>query len=222
METPEAATWDQVVSQSQAKLSNKTPSAGPRKLLVRPQAEPRHLLAIQREPAMIDQRLRDVIRKAAAGAVKWPLFVVGKPGSGKTCAGLCVADHVEGSGFWPWDEFWRFLNDVNMGRAVTQVPGKKNPNGYTEPGHSITWTSARWWAAFRSLPVAIVDDIGLRASANDTQYEAMKRALDEREGLPLILMSNLDEAGIGTIFDLRVMDRISCGTVVKLEGKSLR
>ncbi len=96
-----------------------------------------------------------------------------------------------------------------------------NAEGYREVTRTITYTPQKWWAEFRSLPLAVIDDIGLRASANDTQYEALKMALDQRENLPLILTSNLDLPGLGMIFDLRVMDRLSCGTVIDLFGEKV-
>ncbi len=97
-----------------------------------------------------------------------------------------------------------------------------NPEGYREASQVIQWTPSRFWAMFRNLPLAVIDDVGLRASANDTQYEAMKMALDQREDLPLIVTSNLDLPGLGMVFDLRVMDRIGCGTVIELSGDSQR
>ncbi len=223
MEANPADIWEQVVSQSISKLSTGTPSVAPlRKLEVKATAQKRHHLTRDREPGKIDVELRQTIRDAAAGKVKWPLFICGKPGTGKTCAGLCVADHVHGSEWWSWDDFWRYLNDVNFGRAVSRRGGDMNPEGYRELTTTITWTAPKWWTWFKGLPLAIIDDIGLRANANDTQYEALKMALDVRENLPLIVTSNLDAVGIGMIFDLRVMDRLSCGTVIDLQGRSQR
>lgn len=215
--------WDQVVSLSMSKLASGAPSVEPlKKLDVKPQSQRRHCLVRNRDPSRIDAGLRQTIRDAAAGIVKWPIFVTGRPGTGKTCAGLCVADHVHGSEWWSWDEFWRFVGDVNFGRASTMFGGEKNPEGYTEPSKRFDWTPQTFWKWFRGLPLAVIDDVGLRATANDTQYEALKMALDQRESLPLIVTSNNSVDAIGEIFDARIMDRIECGTVVELNGKSQR
>ena len=164
-----------------------------------------------------------MIREAAFAGLRWPLVVTGKPGTGKTCAGLCVADHVRGSNWWTWDDFWRFIADVNFGRATETRGGEWNQEGgYREVSTSVTWTPKKFWTSFGNLSLAVIDDVGLRASANDTQYEAMKTALDRREKIPLIVTSNLDLPELGKIFDLRIMDRLASGTVVELTGESRR
>ncbi len=174
-----------------------------------------------REPGRIHPKIREAIRDAAAGRTRWPLVILGKPGSGKTCAGLCVADHVEGSAWWSWDEFWRFVGDVNFGEATKTLGGQWNPEGWFELTRTITYTPQTWWSSFNKLSLVVIDDIGLRANANDTQYESLKMALDKRDNLPLIVTSNLTLPGLGTIFDLRVMDRLGCGTVIELFGKDI-
>lgn len=171
---------------------------------------------------MIAPELRKLIREAAAVGIKWPLVITGKPGTGKTCAGLAVADHVHGSQWWTWDDFWRFVGDVNFGRAVSERGGAQTSEGWSEPRTTITWTPKTWWSSFAKYSLTVIDDVGLRASANDTQYEAMKMALDRREKLPMIVTSNLDLPGLGMIFDLRIMDRLAAGTVVELTGESRR
>lgn len=216
-----ADTWDQVVSQSIKQLSTKTPVVVPlKKLEVTAKAQQRHCLTRSREVGQIDLEIRKTIRAAAAGELKWPLSILGKPGTGKTCAGLCVADHVADSEWWTWDDLWRFVGDVNFGRAVTRHE-RIDFQGLRQ-AWTTEWTPKKFWDYFHGLPLAVIDDIGLRASANDTQYEAIKMALDRRENLPLIVTSNLDIPGLGMIFDLRVMDRLSCGTVISLQGESRR
>lgn len=183
----------------------------------------RHLPQMNREPGQIDQRLRKRFRDAAKGLVRWPLFISGEPGTGKTCAGLSLADHVLNAEWWAWEGFWRFVQDVNMGRAVTTLAGRWNEDGgYRELSTVIHWTPYKWWSYVASLPLVILDDVGLRGQANDTQYEALKAVLDRRDGLPLIVTSNLDLPKLGIVFDLRVMDRLGCGTTVHLDGKSRR
>lgn len=166
--------------------------------------------------------LRQAIREAAAGKLRWPLFITGNPGTGKTCGALCVVDHTEGSEFWIWDEYWRFVNDVNFGRAQTIIQGGKDPDGWDHPSRMIDWTTQKWWAYVERLPLLVLDDIGLRGVANDTQYEAMKLTLDRRHNLPTILTSNLDVVKIAEVFDYRVMDRIDSGTTVHIKGTSRR
>lgn len=217
--------WAQVVSQSTKRLSTKTPSDDGNKKLAMTLTPTRVAQPDRsREAGAIQVGLRAKIKQATTGYLKWPLFIHGAPGSGKTCASLCVADHVERSSWSTWDDFWRYVADVNFGRAFFETGGQPTEYGVGIRTPRIThkWTSVRYWAWIASVPLLVIDDIGLRATANDTQYEALKMALDQRESRPLILTSNLDTAGIGKIFDLRVMDRISGGTVVEITGKSRR
>jgi hypothetical protein len=176
-----------------------------------------------REVARIDSSLRLVLRKASTDGIRWPLVIIGKPGTGKTCAGLSVCDYVRGAEWWPWEEFWRFTGDVNLGRAKgIFLPGKDTGEGWRESSQRVDWTPKKFWQWFGRLPLAVLDDVGLRGSANDMQYEAFKLALDSRSNVPTIVTSNLAIEGLGRVFDARIMDRLSAGTVVELNGLSMR
>ncbi len=222
-----AAIWDKAVSESLARLKNTSKSASETHAKVALSSKPDRIykLAVDRNPGQIDPKLRQTFRDAAQGLVKWPLFVGGEPGQGKSCATLCLADYVPGAFWTPWEAYWKFISDVNFGRARSEIPGRLVEEGlgsYRELSVTVNWTYRRWWAHFYHLPLAIIDDVGLRASANDTQYEALKQALDARVHQPLIVTSNLDLNTLGKTFDARVLDRLSCGTIVILKGKSRR
>lgn len=219
--------WDQVVSRSLQNAKNTSTSASVTHAGLAISVKPDRIYkpAVERELGKIDQNLRQTFRDAIQGLVKWPLFVGGAPGMGKSCATLCLADHVPGAFWTPWEAFWKFISDVNFGRAQSEIPGRLVDEGlgtYRTLSVTVNWTYKRWWAHFYHLPLAIIDDVGLRASANDTQYEALKQALDARERKPLIVTSNLDLGALGKTFDARVLDRLSCGTIVLLNGKSRR
>lgn len=86
----------------------------------------------------------------------------------------------------------------------------------------MQWTVPKWWSWIEALPLVLIDDLGLRDRANDTQYESLKGLLDRRTAKPLIVTSNLGVDEIAKIFDARVWDRLACGTVIELKGESLR
>ena len=226
-ESDPAASWDQAISDSLKKLKAETRNV----VMHRALALTAHVSNMatycpleKREPGKMDQNVRRVIRSAAQGLVKWPLTLVGPPGTGKTCAGLCVVDRVSEAYWCDWERFTRFMLDVNFGRAVQEIPGRVVMEGrpYREPTRIITWKYAAWWSYFEKLPLAVLDDIGLQGKATEPQYKAMKTALDTRNNLPLILTSNLSLDDLGKVFDHRVHDRISGGTVIELKGESLR
>lgn len=220
--TDVAGVWDRLVSESQKRLASNKPNETPnRKLSLTLSPIRRHEPNVEREASRIPMEIRKVLRATASGLVRWPILLCGDPGTGKTSASLCLVDHAPGSEWWTWEGFWRFVGDVNMGRAMEE----RKPvaaAGYREVSKPIKWSHRGFWKWFRDLPLAVIDDVGLRSTANDTQYEALKMALDQRHGLPLLVTSNLDPAALGIVFDLRIMDRIGSGTVIKLEGKSMR
>jgi len=48
----------------------------------------------ERNPALIEQTLQEVIKRLVAGTAPWPLFLYGKAGCGKTCASWALLDYV--------------------------------------------------------------------------------------------------------------------------------
>lgn len=53
-----------------------------------------------RELAEVPPLLRQYVDELRAGRRKWPLFLHGPVGSGKSCAALCLVDRVAKSEFW--------------------------------------------------------------------------------------------------------------------------
>jgi hypothetical protein len=78
------------------------------------------------------------------------------------------------------------------------------------------------WTRLQDAPLVVLDEPGCRTQVNDFHYETVKRVIDCRYGLPLIVISNhgLDE--IARLYDDRVASRLAAGTVVKLEGADRR
>ena len=65
----------------------------------------------------------------------------------------------------------------------------------------------------------VLDEIG---SGEKPHYDAVKRILDEREGKPLVAISNLDLASVATVYDARVASRMAAGTLMELLGADRR
>jgi DNA replication protein DnaC len=170
-----------------------------------------------REIAAVDDSLKAVFRQLVSGKLKWPLFLHGQPGCGKTCAALALLDHLPScqqmyvtateitsmvmarfgqSDQFSWRKFGEYRDD---GPFPSGSP--KNPSGSA---------------------LVVLDELGVRESIKDTHYECVQRVLEDRECLPLILISNLDIAGIGKVYDARIASRCEAGTVVNLVGKDRR
>lgn len=171
--------------------------------------------------------------KALAGKVKWPLFLHGGIGGGKTRASLCLVDAVENSQFWIFSMFSNKTRRISNGDKVTDTLKVFHDDGRRE-SEVKTWNEETWWDWVGSRPLVVLDEIGLRERANDSTYDAMKLLLDFRDGRPTILTSNLpllspgkdkdgrDLPSLDACFDGRIIDRLAAGTMFEVVGESKR
>jgi DNA replication protein DnaC len=79
-----------------------------------------------------------------------------------------------------------------------------------------------FWQRIREASFVVLDELGCRDRVSDHVYEAVKRLLDEREGRPLMVLSNLDLEAIEKLYDDRLTSRLAAGTVVELIGPDMR
>lgn len=128
------------------------------------------------------------------GRRKWPLYLHGRAGRGKTCAALAFGDNVPGALFWLLEELM---------------------------GHVYESRSSLWYYA-RKAPLVIVDELGMRSGDSDREYTALKTMADIREHRPAIWISNLAPEQLLTKYDDRVSSRLTCGTVIELTGTDRR
>lgn len=148
-----------------------------------------------RELDLVDPALRAVFRRLVTGEAPWPLYLFGDVGSGKTAAVLCLCDHTP-------DSYYRTvkkLADDTMAKGDDMIEvGKK--------------------------ALAALDEIGAREKAGDLVYGVVKDFADRRENKHhvAVYVSNLDVEHLARLFDDRIADRLTCGTVFRLDGKSRR
>ncbi len=171
---------------------------------IRPSAR-RHNLDFdkEREWSAIDESVRLVIEAAAIGDCRWPLVFMGKAGSGKSCASLCMWDKYGGH----WHSFAALcakLNEADFDRLHDHL-------GYRIFPRDI-------WNDWRNTNLGIIDDVGTRSKITDHQYETLKLALDAREEKPTVITTNLDIQALGRLFDDRIASRIAGGTIVEFSG----
>lgn len=139
----------------------------------------------------------------AAGDLPWPLFLYGKPGTGKTFAVCAFANHIG-----------HFGSPVDSLPAICEglIENQRSDDYKATHGFFQDWEHAA---------LSILDDLGTRR-ASDFQHETLITLLNLREDKPLILVSNLDLAGIAGVYDDRVASRMGAGTVFELTGKDRR
>lgn len=151
------------------------------------------------------------ISELCEGQRKWPLFIHGTTGTGKSSAALCVYDRVENADFYTMPELVSQVRSVNNGTAE-----------WYKVGVGGTYTTKSWWSRIASLPLLVIDDVGLREVSSDFQMETLFLALEHREGKPLICTSNLNEEGIRQSYNERIHSRLCSGTMYKLSGRDRR
>ncbi len=158
----------------------------------------------------IDQILRSAIRNLVSGQAPWPLFLHGAPGTGKTCAALCLLDHCQGE-YFTVPMLCSRMNQAKQGGVQ-----------WSHEGRGGTWYEHDLWHIVSTAGLVVLDEVGCRERVSDAHYEAVKGVIDERHFRPLIAISNLPLADLGTFYDSRIVSRLASGTVIELGGKDQR
>lgn len=168
----------------------------------------------------VDSRLLEVFHQLVSGKAKWPLYLYGNAGGGKTCAALALSDVVR----WP-------SYDTVEGLATALVNGDevgsyRSLDRFCE--HWPTWDrldSIRKGEGGWKPGLAILDELGTRQKTTDLHYQALKTFCDDRENCffrVAVYISNLEPEAIARVYDDRVASRVLCGTWFKLGGQDRR
>lgn len=204
------------------------PAANPKK-----QAIPKH----PREIDGIERPIWKVMRSVSEGELPWPLVFTGAVGTGKTSAALCLLDSAAHA----------IIPHVFDGEVVGQLTGEI---GFYEPTAEFVskfrradmdelWTcnesgrlnsgGSGWKLSVKCLDlkiersaIIVLDELGCRGQVSDHHYETVKRLIDMRAGMPLVVVSNLGPKQLGAVYDDRIVDRLWAGTVIEFTGESRR
>lgn len=209
--------FDQIVASSLTRLATGRSRSSFAALKLQQRPYPTYLRNKPREIAAVDDSLKQVFRQLVSGKLRWPLFLHGEPGGGKTCSALALLDHLH-----PVQQM--YVTAAEITSMVMATFGKRDEfdwlkfGKYRDDGQHPTGNPDNP----RGSVLVVLDELGVRDSIKDTHYDCVQRILDDRECLPLILVSNLDIAGIGRVYDARIASRCEAGTVVNLVGKDRR
>lgn len=129
-----------------------------------------------------------------AGQAKWPLFLYGAAGGGKTRASLCLIDRIPESYYCTVERLVRATLDRDEDL----------------------------WRLIGEYNLVVVDEIGERFKDNDLEYTTLKRAADSREDWPAVWISNLNPDQLRERYDERIYSRLCCGTIFELSSKDRR
>lgn len=159
---------------------------------------------------MVPTVARAAIRACSEGRWKWPLFMHGPAGVGKTCACLWALDHIGGR-FTTFRDLCRTVQDAKLGKLITHGSHDSCVVGVDD-----------FWQGWSKSPLVVVDDLGVTGRPTDHAYEVALDMLEHRYGQPMIVTSNLDLDQIAGVFDDRISSRLSAGSPVLVSGEDLR
>jgi hypothetical protein len=203
--------WDLAVESTLRQANTRESRSSTLAMLpLRPVPERRQLPGVPRIPGAIDPALRSTIRALVDGELPWPLFLFGPPGTGKTCAALCLLDHADGE-YFTINGLCERLIQAQAGRI----------NSYACGEGRTTWPE-HLWQVVEKITALVTDELGCRERVSAFHYETLKKAIDLRYGKPTVFISNLDLPGLQRIYDDRVTSRLAAGTVVLLDGPDRR
>lgn len=145
------------------------------------------------------------------GELPWPYFLSGTVGIGKSLAALCVCDYSRASIYTTLDELCEDLSLARKGLLHRR-------NDYSGRSASVRDI----WLSVSRVELVVVDEIGEEDEVWDSKRKVLRRVLDDRVNLPLILISNLKLAKVAELYDDRIASRMSAGTVRRIEGPDRR
>lgn len=153
-----------------------------------------------RDPALVPPGFEQAVRKCC-DTEGWPLFLTGEAGSGKTCAALSLSDQCGYTAYYTLCQLCDCLIAAQQGQVL---------EGYRSSDRVI-------WKRWSEVNLAILDEIGDFAPSEFTS-KVLKKAIDSRQGKPLILISNRSLAEIEMFYGDPTASRIQGGTELETHG----
>lgn len=149
--------------------------------------------SLSRQWELVAPALQKVLIDLARGERRWPLYLHGGVGVGKTRAALAFCDKVVSPGYWAVD-------DVMTGICSGCPP----------------------WSFNYSLAVLDEVGLPRSGKGRDFDYSAVKEFCDWRECRPAIYICNHHPDAILELYDRRIFSRLMYGTVFELTGPDRR
>lgn len=182
-----------------------------------------------RHLTLIDPTLRTTLRKLAAGDAPWPLYLWGKPGTGKTSAACVLLDYagpkkISGTRSKEIEDWHSGLIEVREIAGIKIAANKRELTWYKD-GVAGDWTWEMLLGWVEKAEVVVFDEIGVGRESGDFKLDTMLEVLDRRcmnPIRPFIATGNLNPNEITKVYDARVASRLLSGTIFELVANDQR
>ncbi len=196
-----------------ASLVNQSPTEpGKVRVPTRKATEPQVKPGLTRTMETVDDGLKSLFRTLTSGESRWPLYLWGEPGRGKTCAALALCDRCVHAPYWTVREL--IERELNPERQLPwQVGGQRYYVHHSEP-----------------QGIAVLDELGETPATGKhwterLHSELVKAFADWRISTALgvaIYISNLSPEQFRGHYDGRIASRVLSGTWYELRGVDRR
>lgn len=205
-------------------------SRGLRRLAPRTAQGPTARPDVRRQISSVRPDLFEVLRGLTAGELRWPLYLWGEPGTGKTSAALALLDLVGPEplgGTRPAlvrDWAAGFVEVRHLPRIC--IGADRGLFQWTRDGLAGDVTREALDRQLRAAPLFVFDEIGVGREASDFRLDLLLEVLGARcddPVRPFVVTSNRAPAELERdVYDGRVASRVLCGTVFRLDGPDRR
>lgn len=163
------------------------------------------------------QQVRKPLRQILAASVvndRWPIYIHGIQGCGKTSAVACMYRSFKGHARWILLE--EFVRQVLRCRKDGRVEIFS-----AATGESFWRTETQWMKLVSQSDLLCVDDIGLRPPT-EAAYEVVFNLINSRLGRKTIYTSNLPPDKFAQVYGRRIASRVLSGMVIETTGVDQR
>ena len=164
-------------------------------------ASVRILPKLPRSMSAVDADLVAVCKLLVNGQARWPLFLHGPCGSGKTSAALALCDIARSAVY--------STADAACDKVMQAEPAD----------------IAAFWRQVAEKDLAVLDELGARQTVGDLHFSTVKKFCDLRETEAhrvAVYVSNVGPKTIASLYDDRIASRILAGTIFNLGGRDRR
>lgn len=173
---------------------------------------------IQADWNQVDPKLKRALVDSI-NVKRWPIYIHGRQGSGKTCAVAVLYRSFKIQRGRPW---WIILDEF-VQQIITCRTSRNRQCEIINPDTNESYfrSEIKWFDLIAKCPFLCIDDVGLK-QPSAAGYEIVFKLINARAGMPTIYTSNHDENELAKVYGMRIKSRMHAGTVIHCTGNDRR